>query len=185
MTPRAQVPEARAGDRLHWRVTVQSASKQDGTRGGPKMAWHLVECADPGLDAAHCVEGRLLLAAGVDPDGHCLIDDACPRCAVLNARKAAIVTPQTNPPVAATAFRQATPPDSAKSRCMLRVSDGSQGCAVQECQICSTSSENRNHVNHRPRCARRSSSARDFHLEWTRRLSVWRCSAARTRLRPL
>jgi hypothetical protein len=87
--------ETRAGDRLHWRVIVRSASKQDGSRGGPKMAWHLVECADPALDAAHCLEGRLLLAAGGDPDGHCLIDDVCPRCVVLDAAKAASVTSRT------------------------------------------------------------------------------------------
>ena len=35
--------QARNGKRLHWRVTVQSASPQDGSRGGPKMTWHLVE----------------------------------------------------------------------------------------------------------------------------------------------
>ena len=81
--------ETRDGQRLHWRVTVQSASKQDGSRGGPKMAWHLVECGDPLLEAAHCLEGRLLLDARGDPDGHCLVDETCPRCALLNAPKVA------------------------------------------------------------------------------------------------
>ena len=104
------MPRFQAGDgkRLHWRVTVQSASKQDGSQGGPKMAWHLVECADAVLAAAHCSEGRVLLAAGADPDGHCLVDEACPRCGVLNAPQAAIVTPPSATPVADTPLPKAT-----------------------------------------------------------------------------
>ena len=39
---------------------------------------------------------------------------------------------------------------------------------MSECQICSTCSKDRKHVNQRPHCARRS-SRRDFHPEWTRR----------------
>ena len=105
--------QARDGKRLHWRVTVQSASKQDGSR-GPKMAWHLVDCADPVLESAHCLEGRLLLAANGDPDGHCLVDEACPRCAVLNAPDAATVAPQTHPPKAARALPEASPRVSTK-----------------------------------------------------------------------
>jgi len=75
------------------------------------MAWHLVECANPLLGAAHCEQGRLLLAAGSDPDGHCLVDDACPRCAVLNAPQPALPL-QANSPVTTTESPEATPPVS-------------------------------------------------------------------------
>ena len=108
--------QARDGKRLHWRVTVQSAAAQDGSRGGPKMTWHMVECADPLLAAAHCTEGSLLVAAGADPDGHCLVDEACPRCALLNAAPAAIVAPQTAASVATVHVPEATPSVSTESR---------------------------------------------------------------------
>ena len=76
------------------------------------MAWHLVECADPVLAAAHCSEGNLLLAAGADPDGHCLVDGACPRCALLTAPPPAVVTPLAVPSVATIELPE-TPPPSA------------------------------------------------------------------------
>jgi len=90
--------QARDGKRLRWRVIVHSASTQDGSHGGPKMAWHMVECADPLLQAAHCMEGRLRLSAGSDPDGHCLIGDACPRCTALDAAKVTSAVPEISPP---------------------------------------------------------------------------------------
>ena len=105
--------QTRDGTRLHWRVIVQSASKQDGSRGGPKMAWHLVECADPLLEAAHCPAGRLLLSGGADPDGHCLIDGACPRCASLDTATVNIVTPGGSPPAVARQAAEAVPSGSA------------------------------------------------------------------------
>ena len=71
------------------------------------MSWHLVECADPLLEGAHCLEGRLLLAAGADPDGHCLIGDTCPRCAALQA------VPENKPPAVIGDAGQAKPSDSA------------------------------------------------------------------------
>jgi len=41
----------------------------------------MMECSDPARADAHCDFGRRLLADGADPDGHCLIDGSCPRCA--------------------------------------------------------------------------------------------------------
>jgi len=47
------------------------------------MEWHLAGCTEPGNPEAHCATGQALMKDGIDPDGHCLIDDACPRCAAL------------------------------------------------------------------------------------------------------
>ena len=105
--------QARDGKRLHWRATVQSASKQDESRIGPKMAWHLVECADPLLEGAHCPEGRLLLAAGGDPDGHCLIDDTCPRCAALETAATQKVVSERRPTAIVGDAAEAQPTDAA------------------------------------------------------------------------
>jgi hypothetical protein len=69
------------GERLRWRVTVSSNGRLDPSRAVRALAWHLVDCADPLRPDAHCATGQQLLADGADPDGHCLIDGACPRCA--------------------------------------------------------------------------------------------------------
>jgi len=76
--------QARGAGRLYWRVIVQSPGTLDGSRGARPMAWHLVDCSDPANAEAHCLEGRAALAAGGDPDGHCLVHDVCPRCATTN-----------------------------------------------------------------------------------------------------
>jgi len=39
-----------------------------------------MECSDPAQLERHSANGRRLLADWADPDGHCLIDGACPRC---------------------------------------------------------------------------------------------------------
>ena len=74
--------QVRGGGRLHWRVIVHSSGKLDPSRSSHRMAWHLVECADPAGEGSHCAHGQSLLASGGDPDGHCLVNDACPRCAM-------------------------------------------------------------------------------------------------------
>jgi hypothetical protein len=61
---------------------VQTAGTLDPSRASRALAWHLVECVDPAQDSAHCPQGQLLLATGGDPDGHCLLDGACVRCAM-------------------------------------------------------------------------------------------------------
>ncbi|HEY1292694.1 MAG TPA: hypothetical protein VGJ60_06325 [Chloroflexota bacterium] len=70
----------RPGQRLRWRVIVQTQGRLDPSRGTRPLAWHLMECSDPALLDGHCAIGRRLLADGADPDGHCLIDGTCPRC---------------------------------------------------------------------------------------------------------
>jgi hypothetical protein len=85
--------QPRGGDRLYWRVIVQSPGTQDGSRGARPMAWHLVDCRDPADEEAHCLEGRVQLAAGGDPDGHCLVHDVCPRCAMSSAAKPVVEVP--------------------------------------------------------------------------------------------
>ena len=66
--------------RRRWRVVVATGGL-DPSRSVRPMAWHLAEC----LGDAHCGQGALLIAEGSDPDGHCLIDGICPRCAELAA----------------------------------------------------------------------------------------------------
>jgi hypothetical protein len=68
--------------RLRWRVVVRTGAsgKLDPSRPSRPLSWHLVTCADSGLAAAHCEEGRQLLLTNDDPSGHCLLDGVCPRC---------------------------------------------------------------------------------------------------------
>ena len=68
--------------RLRWRVVVRTGGKGkiDPSRPSRPLAWHLASCTENELPAAHCPEGRRLIATGDDPDGHCLLDGVCPRC---------------------------------------------------------------------------------------------------------
>jgi len=83
--PAEQAPETPATKppmpaRLRWRVVVRTQGKLDPSRPSRPLAWHLVTCTDSERTEAHCPEGRRLVAAGDDPDGHCLLDGVCPRC---------------------------------------------------------------------------------------------------------
>jgi len=62
--------------RRRWRVVVGTGSL-DPSRPSRPLAWHLAECQDD----AHCGQGVLRIAEGGDPDGHCLINGQCARCA--------------------------------------------------------------------------------------------------------
>ena len=73
--------QSRTGQRLHWRAIVSTNNVLDPTRSARALAWHLVECADPADGGSHCPTGQDLLRAGTNPEGHCLVDGACPRCA--------------------------------------------------------------------------------------------------------
>ena len=73
--------------RLRWRVVVGTKGL-DPSRPSRPLAWHMTECQSPLLAEAHCPRGRELLAEGADPDGHCWIDENCPRCASLLAAAA-------------------------------------------------------------------------------------------------
>ena len=75
--------------RLRWRVVVRSGGGPDQSRSQGHLSWHLADCANPLASDTHCAVGRDLLDSGADPDGHCLIDGDCPRCAAI------MVTPQT------------------------------------------------------------------------------------------
>ncbi|MGI9149603.1 MAG: hypothetical protein ACR2IK_24140 [Chloroflexota bacterium] len=78
------VAQPPAPPRLRWRVVVRTGDKGkiDPSRPSRPLAWHLVSCTDNELPAAHCPTGRSLLASGDDPDGHCLLNGVCPRCAL-------------------------------------------------------------------------------------------------------
>jgi hypothetical protein len=71
-----------AAERLRWRVVIRTSGGLDAAAAGRPLAWHLAACVAPALPEAHCREGQRRLAAGGDPDGHCLIDAACPRCPI-------------------------------------------------------------------------------------------------------
>lgn len=77
--------QARTGARLHWRALVKTTGALEASRASHALAWHLVECADPTQPEAHCPVGVDMLKTGADPDGHCLVDGTCPRCAVADA----------------------------------------------------------------------------------------------------
>src|SRR5688572_23927232 len=70
--------------RLRWRVVVRTEGKLDPSRSSRPLAWHLVTCADLDLADAHCAQGQVLLTASGDPEGHCLLEGVCPRCAEPN-----------------------------------------------------------------------------------------------------
>jgi hypothetical protein len=73
--------EASAPTRLRWRVVVRSngKGKLDPSRPSRPLSWHLATCAAPERLEVHCAEGRRLIAAADDPEGHCLLDGVCPR----------------------------------------------------------------------------------------------------------
>jgi hypothetical protein len=73
--------QERTGERLHWRALVRTTGALDTSRASHGLSWHLVECADPTQPQSHCPVGADLLSTGADPDGHCLVDGTCPRCA--------------------------------------------------------------------------------------------------------
>jgi hypothetical protein len=78
--------QARGGERLHWRALVRTTGALESSRISHGLSWHLVECADPTQLGSHCPVGVDLLTAGADPDGHCLVNGTCPRCALENAQ---------------------------------------------------------------------------------------------------
>ena len=73
-----QAREART--RLRWRAVIHAGQKFDPARGQQPVAWHLADCHDPARPEAHCEIGRHLLARDGNPDGHCQVAGACPRC---------------------------------------------------------------------------------------------------------
>ncbi|HET6318747.1 MAG TPA: hypothetical protein VFG86_20020 [Chloroflexota bacterium] len=77
----AQVQVSTVGrPRFRWRAVIRSGQKLDPARGIQPVAWHLADCDDPWRDDAHCEIGRHLIATDGNPDGHCLVGGACPRC---------------------------------------------------------------------------------------------------------
>jgi hypothetical protein len=70
-------PDASA--RLPWRAIVHPAGDQS-----IRTTWHMAGCGDPSAPAAHCETGQSLMTSAGDPDGHCLINGNCLRCAVTD-----------------------------------------------------------------------------------------------------
>jgi hypothetical protein len=73
---RLQPEISRAPRRVFWRAVVHAAD-----RGMVQTAWHLAECTVTGESSAHCPVGQELVEKSGDPDGHCMIDGECRRCA--------------------------------------------------------------------------------------------------------
>ena len=69
-----------AGPRLRWRAVIHAGQKFDPARGQQPVAWHLADCDDPARLEAHCKIGRHLITSDGNPDGHCRVAGACPRC---------------------------------------------------------------------------------------------------------
>lgn len=63
-------------DRGHWRVLVHALDN-----GIVQTSWHLAGCTAPLDPAAHCEQGQSGIESVGDPDGHCLVDGTCARCA--------------------------------------------------------------------------------------------------------
>ena len=101
---------ARVGERLHWRAIVRTRGALESSRTSHSLVWHLVECAEPTRLDAHCAVGVDLLTSGADPDGHCLVDGACPRCALANAP-----VPSATIPTGVLVGTETSPPPSIES----------------------------------------------------------------------
>jgi hypothetical protein len=69
-------PPRQDAHRGSWRAVVHS-----GADGLVQTSWHLASCRSPFDPEAHCDAGRHGLETAGDPDGHCLADGACARCA--------------------------------------------------------------------------------------------------------
>jgi hypothetical protein len=89
--------QAREGERLHWRAHMRTSGALDPSRPTHGLSWHLVECADPTQPESHCPLGVDMLTTGADPDGHCLVNGMCPRCAQANAAVAPASIPPPTP----------------------------------------------------------------------------------------
>ena len=76
--------------RFRWRAVIHSAGKKlDPSGNQPTVAWHLADCDTPTDVEAHCEIGRHLIALDGNPDGHCFVNGACPRCPELAEAAAA------------------------------------------------------------------------------------------------
>jgi hypothetical protein len=65
-----------AESQLRWRAVVHAPDRE-----AVQTTWHMVACEAPLDPEQHCEQGRELMQSVGDPDGHCLIDGNCPRCA--------------------------------------------------------------------------------------------------------
>ena len=74
-----------AASRLYWRAVVNGNRKSGDGRIDAGVAWHLADCPAPSSAESHCPEGQILLGTQGNPDGHCLIDGVCQRCALAGA----------------------------------------------------------------------------------------------------
>ena len=73
-------PPSDGGERLPWRAVVHP-----GQGDAVQTSWHLAGCAAPLEAGAHCPEGQRLFESLGEPDGHCLVDGICVRCAAVTA----------------------------------------------------------------------------------------------------
>lgn len=65
-------PPPAPSHRLPWRAVVRTGAKDTSAQ----TTWHMAGCVDE-----HCTQGQQLIASLGDPDGHCLIEGQCLRCA--------------------------------------------------------------------------------------------------------
>ena len=111
-TAQARVSRFQASNeqRLYWRVFVHTEGTIDGSRSTRAPSWHLVACSDPKNPDAHCEQGRAFLQINGDPEGHCVADGECRRCAMLGAKREAANAPdhRTGPAPIAEAVGNAT-----------------------------------------------------------------------------
>ena len=67
-------------ERRFWRAVVRSGGQIAAVRERDRVEWHLVQCAVPQGEGAHCTEGQHLIETVGHPDGHCIIDGVCGLC---------------------------------------------------------------------------------------------------------
>ena len=77
-TQEAALPQPSA--RLFWKAVIRVGARFGATREGDRVEWHLSGCAAP-EGGEHCSEGQRLLDLNGQPDGHCVINGVCGRCA--------------------------------------------------------------------------------------------------------
>ena len=87
--------QASTTPRLQWRVVVNSTAKKGVQGSMGHLAWHMSACTSPDQVDSHCAVGQESLAALGNPEGHCMVDGVCLRCASLESQMGISVAPQS------------------------------------------------------------------------------------------
>ena len=73
-------PATSVAKRVLWRAVVRTGGQVSASRERDRVEWHLASCGAPHSEGSHCLQGRHLIEAIGQPDGHCIVDGVCGLC---------------------------------------------------------------------------------------------------------